>query len=438
MRKNCIVVGAGISGLVAAHELAKVGYKITVLEKNSFIGGRIYPFVREGFTADAGAQLIGEEYYNTFRLLKDIGLENDLIKLNEPSAALYSGKKIFSLNFLGIIKHNKLNFYDKLDLYRLLKKVDIIGKQCYLTFTNEKNQQDFDSISIAEWTIKNSTERILEYFVQPSITALTLTEPEKLSALYGLTLLYSDLKNSYTLKNGLSSVISSISQKLKNFGGIINTNCEVVKIERENKKFVVEYKHNNETKMIETSNVICSTPAFATIKILPKLSSSTKSALSNVEYSSGLQILLALNEPVWNNSWAILIPRKELKDFAMISESTVASPTFAPKGKGLMEVFVYGKTANRLSKLSKPKIIKFILDKLKLLFPKISKKLTWYEVIRWDYVIPIYPPGFSEIRREFKTSIDNLALAGDYLYLPSIESAVYSGFKAAQQIKNSM
>ena len=425
-RKNCVVVGGGISGLVSAYELAKRGYKVTILEKENKLGGRLYPFVKGEFRADAGAQVIGEDFAYTLKLIKDLGCKKDLVKLKEPTATLYSKKGFFSLD--------KIRDIDKAKLLQLIKRVNRIGEEKRLAFTNIENEGLYN-FSIADWVLENFDRDILEYFVQPSITALTLTEPEKLSALYGLTLLYSDLKNSYTLKNGLSSVISSISQKLKNFGVLINTNCEVVKIQRENKKFVVEYKHNNETKMIETSNVICSTPAFATIKILPQLSSSTKLALSKVRYSSGLQILLALNERVWNNTWAILVPRKELKDFAMISESTVASPTFAPKGKGLMEVFVYGKTANRLSKLSKSETIKFILDKLDLLFPKISKKLTWYEVIRWDYAIPIYSPDFSKIRQEFKTSIDNLALAGDYLYLPSIEAAVYSGIEAAKQIE---
>ncbi|CAH0994002.1 Renalase [Emticicia aquatica] len=41
MKKNCIVIGAGISGLVAAHELIKNDWKVTVLDKGKGVGGRM-------------------------------------------------------------------------------------------------------------------------------------------------------------------------------------------------------------------------------------------------------------------------------------------------------------------------------------------------------------------------------------------------------------
>jgi|Deesub1362A_J573_1020465.scaffolds.fasta_scaffold00389_33 oxygen-dependent protoporphyrinogen oxidase len=423
--KECVVIGGGISGLVSAYELAKRGYKVTILEKEDRLGGRLYPFIRGEFRADAGAQLIGENYTYTLNLIKDLGCEKDLVKLKEPSASLYIKKRFFSLdNIEGI---------DKEKLLKLINMIYHIGEENHLAFTNIKNKK-LDNLSIADWVLETFDREMLEYLVQPSITGLTLTEPEKLSALYGLTLLYSDLKTSFTLKNGLSHIISKIIKKLQNFRVIINTNCEVLKIEEKNNKFRVEYINNKEIKMIESENIICSTPAFVTSKILP-LPNNVKSALSKVEYSSGLQILLALNEQVWKNTWAILIPRKELKDFAMIIESTLASPLSAPKGKGLMELFIYGKTAERLSKLNKQEITEFILEKLEYLFPKIRKKLVWCEIIPWNYVLPIHSPNFPKISQEFRTSIHNIVLAGDYLYLPSIEAAVYSGFEAAKQIE---
>lgn len=39
--KHVIVIGAGMSGLSAAYELAQVGHKVTILEKQSRVGGRV-------------------------------------------------------------------------------------------------------------------------------------------------------------------------------------------------------------------------------------------------------------------------------------------------------------------------------------------------------------------------------------------------------------
>ena len=42
MLKNIGVVGAGFSGAVIAHELAKAGYKVTVLDSRTHLAGNCY------------------------------------------------------------------------------------------------------------------------------------------------------------------------------------------------------------------------------------------------------------------------------------------------------------------------------------------------------------------------------------------------------------
>lgn len=54
MSKKVIVIGAGFSGLSAACFLAKDGYEVTVVEKNSIPGGRARKFAAEGFEFDMG------------------------------------------------------------------------------------------------------------------------------------------------------------------------------------------------------------------------------------------------------------------------------------------------------------------------------------------------------------------------------------------------
>ncbi|MFZ1748922.1 MAG: phytoene desaturase family protein, partial [Saprospiraceae bacterium] len=52
--KKVGVIGSGFSGLSAAASLAKAGYDVTVLEKNSELGGRARIFREQGFTFDMG------------------------------------------------------------------------------------------------------------------------------------------------------------------------------------------------------------------------------------------------------------------------------------------------------------------------------------------------------------------------------------------------
>lgn len=59
---HTIIIGAGISGLNAARRLTKEGHRVTVLEKNEHIGGRIATDVIDGFRCDRGFQLINPAY----------------------------------------------------------------------------------------------------------------------------------------------------------------------------------------------------------------------------------------------------------------------------------------------------------------------------------------------------------------------------------------
>lgn len=53
-QKNAVVIGAGFSGLSAASYLAKAGYTVKVLEKNSIPGGRARKLEEQGFRFDMG------------------------------------------------------------------------------------------------------------------------------------------------------------------------------------------------------------------------------------------------------------------------------------------------------------------------------------------------------------------------------------------------
>ncbi|KAI8206271.1 Phytoene desaturase [Colletotrichum sp. SAR 10_76] len=67
--KTAIVVGAGAGGVALAARLAKAGFSVTVLEKNSFTGGRCSLMHHEGHRFDQGPSLflLPQLFHETFR-----------------------------------------------------------------------------------------------------------------------------------------------------------------------------------------------------------------------------------------------------------------------------------------------------------------------------------------------------------------------------------
>lgn len=91
--KQAVVIGSGFGGLSAAGYLAREGYGVTVVEKNSWVGGRARVLERDGFRFDMGPSWywMPGEHDKWFR---DMGVERsdyyDLRRV-DPSYKVYYG-----------------------------------------------------------------------------------------------------------------------------------------------------------------------------------------------------------------------------------------------------------------------------------------------------------------------------------------------------------
>ena len=74
---DVVIVGAGLSGLIAARELKRAGRKVLVLEANDRIGGRMYgekTDVGKGGYLDLGGQWVGRTQYDMKALVAELGI----------------------------------------------------------------------------------------------------------------------------------------------------------------------------------------------------------------------------------------------------------------------------------------------------------------------------------------------------------------------------
>ena len=86
---HVVVVGAGMAGLVAAHELKRAGHRVTLLEAQQRVGGRVLtlrePF-SEGLHAEAGAMRIPKAHLLTHAYVEQFEIETAPFVMNNPAA----------------------------------------------------------------------------------------------------------------------------------------------------------------------------------------------------------------------------------------------------------------------------------------------------------------------------------------------------------------
>jgi len=78
------IIGAGCSGLAAAHELRDAGFAVTVFEKSSGVGGRAATRNQQGFIYDYGAQYIKQGSSVSVALITERFHVADLINISKP------------------------------------------------------------------------------------------------------------------------------------------------------------------------------------------------------------------------------------------------------------------------------------------------------------------------------------------------------------------
>ncbi len=78
------IIGAGCSGLAAAHVLQEAGYTVTLFEKSDDVGGRAITEKRDGFIYDYGAQYIKGSSPVSEELITKRFRVDDLIDIRKP------------------------------------------------------------------------------------------------------------------------------------------------------------------------------------------------------------------------------------------------------------------------------------------------------------------------------------------------------------------
>lgn len=254
MSKNIHIIGSGFSSLAASCYMSKMGYQVTVFEKNSTVGGRARQLKKEGFTFD-----IGPSWYwmpGVFeRFFADFGRKpSDYYELEklDPAYEVYFGKndslivdgnlddiyKMFEKEETGSSEHLRKFLKSAKDNYEtaiedLVYKPGVSPLELVTPTTVARVSQFFSTVS-KEVRKKIKSQRLIKILEFPVL--FLGAKPSNTPAFYNF-MNYADFGlGTWHPKGGMYSVVEGMKKLAEELGVHFQTNSDVEKIFVENGK----------------------------------------------------------------------------------------------------------------------------------------------------------------------------------------------------------
>ncbi|MFH1711519.1 MAG: FAD-dependent oxidoreductase [Nanoarchaeota archaeon] len=395
-RKKIVILGGGITGIVSAYYLSE-NFDVTLIEKESFLGGSASSFLHKGFVLDFGPHKI---YTVIPGIISEINKLCPLLKIKKKNSIYLRG-----------------NFYDfPLKLSQITAKMPFValraGIDIFLKPFSKLPDDSYENFLINRFgkTLYNLSFRDYAYKVWKSnpkeLDAELARRRVAVSGILELikSVLMKDNKNIsaeyfYYPPQGLSQLINSLKSKiLKNNGKIILNSSPKITIEGNKVKTV---SLNNKT--IKPDYVISTIPLDSLVEI-----SNLKEELTGIKlpYQKLNVVYFILNKKRAIKDCWIFFPEGKFI-FQRVSEQKAFSPFTSPKDKTAIMV--------ETTKEINPQTIKEIISQLKSIGILERSEIIEYFTKSISKSYPVYKKGFKksfEKVENFFEPIDNFYLLG--------------------------
>jgi protoporphyrinogen oxidase len=396
------IIGAGISGLIGAQILENYGYKPTIIEASSTVGGRVKSDIFKGYTLDHGFQILLTSYPAAKKYL-----DYDALELQPflPGATIFKNEKAQTigdpLRSLSLLIPTLLasigTFSDKIKILKLnsllkKKKIDAIFKTTEISTL--KYLQDF-----------GFSDEIITDFFTPFFSGIFLeTQLETSSRMFEFVYKMFGDGLAVLPKNGIQAIPNQLKSNLKSTKFLFNSPVKEV----QDKSILLE---NGET--VESHITIIATDPSSLISNLKNQETNWKSCdtlyfeTTNKTISKPLIGLIADKNTLINNIFyhtSIKTSNKTTKE--LLSVTVV-------KEHPLNEKELIKKVTEELSSKCAISDVTFLKRyQIKKALPKLTN--LQYEI--------------SSTETKLKSTI---FLAGDTLLNGSLNAAMISGERAA-------
>lgn len=470
-RRSVAVVGAGITGLVAAYALRRHGVNVTLFEAGPHAGGAIRTTHADGFLAEHGP--------NSFvtsppveELLTQLDLNDDVVEANPEANRRYVVRN-------GTLMPFPLSPPAMLGtrLFSLRAKLRVLMEPLVRRSADDRDE------SVASFVRRRLGHEVLDFAVDPFISGIFAGDAETLSIAHAFPRVYALERSHGSLSKGLmaqrgaekASSKASVERERAPAGdsaaatahpartrlisfvdgmqtltdaleaslaGTIRLGCPVRLLHRERGRWVVEAGDEGATRAQTFDAVVMATPAHVLAAMeLPGEMRRHATPVERVEYPPVSTLTLGFNRddvahPL--DGFGMLIPSVEGRAVLGALFSSSLFPARAPSGFVTITCFVGGARKPELAREDSAALTERVLRDLKALIG-VRGEPVYTKHVFWPRAIPQYTVGYAAVKQaadDTEAANPGMYLAGNYRGGVSVGDCIASGQQIAQRVES--
>ncbi len=451
-----VVIGGGISGLASAYFLSERidPAQITVLEAEECLGGTIKGLKFGDRVVETGPDSFITRNPSALDLAATLNLSNRLVSPATSSAFIYARSRLHPIP-AGTVFGAPSDF-KKFSGNSLISRTGQLRAALEPLMPRARIEDD---TTVGSFARKRWGKEVTDLLIEPLVggihagttyqLSLALCAPQYLKAAQHFRSVSVGLKSQtanytpnghpafYSFSGGLSDLVESLAELLRNRAVQILTNCESVEIIQ----LPDGYRVVTKDRTLDVEGVICATPSYVSAKLLRPVSRHAAELLGSIEYASPIMTLLsyednAFPEPLQGSG--VLVPRPNGTLATAVTFATNKWPQWKSDGETILRVSAGRIGDNRAWEFSDEALVANLEAEIKRI-TGVKSRSARHDVSRWHNRIPQFKPFHSQLTRRVRESLPaGIELAGAPFLGIGIPACISSGATAAERLSKAL
>lgn len=433
--KRLAVIGAGISGLVCAYELQKLGFDVEVFEKGSHVGGRMASRNHQFHCFDLGAQFVSKSYAATLAYCRELGLSENWRELSHLTTHLYANDQLHLASYGTLMEFLRYSYLPPLTRIRLLLFIAALRLRAHnIDFFDLSTGTDFDNQSAYAFAVKWAGQEIADKVVDALVSAYHFHHSREMSlgAFLGCLHHFTHYFTFHQMIRDMSTLPEALAAKLT-----VHTNCAVQSLQTtaQGIHLIADGREAN------FDSAVLATPGAVTRQILQNPTPAQKGLLDSVRYSSTINIGYRVPNAAMQGVTLVLVPESSNPWICSYFLPLVSEGKPAVEGGTLLNVFLRDTHADELIHQKDGVIYDRVKRELLKVCPPLRNhehQVQGYDLQRWPQAMPKFFPSYTKQVQSFwqqGQGEKNIYLCGDFLNTPWIEGSIRCGQRVAALLK---